>query len=118
RAMSETTETMRVAAIQMVSTPQVAQNFEHARRMIGEAAQQGARLALLPEYWPVMGMKESDKVLHAEQFDDGPIQRFMAAIAREHGIWLIGGTLPMVSPEQDKVLNTTMVYNDRGEHVI
>lgn len=119
--MSETTMSeaaTRIAAVQMVSTPQVEQNFESARRRIGEAAQQGAKLVLLPEYWPVMGMKESDKVQHAERLDDGPIQRFMSDIAREHGIWLIGGTLPMVAPEQDKVLNTTMVYNDRGEHVI
>lgn len=108
----------KIAAIQMVSTPQVEQNVETARRLIGAAAQQGAQLVLLPEYWPVMGMKESDKVLHAEQLDQGPIQRFMSEIAREHGIWLIGGTLPMVSPEQDKVLNTTMVYNAEGEHVI
>jgi len=102
----------------MVSTPEVEQNFETAQQLIGEAAQQGARLVLLPEYWPVMGMQESDKVRHAEQFGDGPIQRFMAEIAERHRIWLIGGTLPMVSPEQDKVLNTTMVYNERGEHVI
>jgi predicted amidohydrolase len=115
---SATPGATRIAAVQMVSTPQVEQNLESVRRRIGEAAQQGAELVLLPEYWPVMGMKEADKVAHAEQLDQGPIQRFMAGIAREHGIWLVGGTLPMVSPEQDKVLNTTMVYNARGEHVI
>lgn len=109
---------VKVAAVQMVSTPVVEENFAAARRMIGEAARQGAQLVLLPEYWPVMGMKESDKVAHAEQLDAGPIQEFMAGIAREHRIWLIGGTLPMVAPEADKVLNTTMVYNPDGEHVI
>lgn len=111
-------KTTRIAAVQMVSTPQVEQNFDSARRLIAEAARQGAQLVLLPEYWPVMGMKESDKLRHAEQLDDGPIQRFMAEVAREHAVWLVGGTLPMVAPEQDKVLNTTMVYDPSGEHVI
>lgn len=109
---------IRVAAVQMVSTPHVEENFAAARRMIGEAAEQGAQLVLLPEYWPVMGMHESDKIAHAEEFDTGPIQKFMANIAREHRIWLVGGTLPMVAPEANKVLNTMMVYNPDGEHVI
>lgn len=111
-------EPVKIAAVQMVSTPVVEENFATARRVITEAAQQGAELVLLPEYWPVMGMKESDKITHAERLDAGPIQAFMAGMAREHGIWLIGGTLPMVASEADKVLNTTMVYNPAGEHVI
>jgi predicted amidohydrolase len=113
-----TQETIRVAAVQMVSTPQVEQNFSAARRLIGQAVDQGAQLVLLPEYWPIMGMRESDKLAHAEQPDAGPIQGFMSDVAREHRIWLIGGTLPMAAAEADKVLNTMMVYNPDGEHVI
>ncbi|WP_292934317.1 carbon-nitrogen hydrolase family protein [Noviherbaspirillum sp.] len=112
------TDAIKVAAVQMVSTPVVEENFSAVRRLIGDAARQGAQLVLLPEYWPIMGMKESDKLAHAEQLDAGPIQKFMAEIAREHRIWLIGGTLPMVAPEADKVLNTMMVYNPQGEHVV
>lgn len=112
------TDTMKVAAVQMVSTPAVEENFAVARRLIGDAAKQGAQLVLLPEYWPIMGMTESDKIAHAESLDDGPIQQFMADIAREHSIWLIGGTLPMIAPEADKALNTMMVYNPQGEHVV
>src|SRR4051812_24756288 len=100
----------RVAAVQMVSTPDVEQNFAAARRLIAQAAGQGATLVLLPEYWPVMGMHESDKVALAEQPETGPIQSFMSGAAREHGIWLIGGTLPMAAPEPDKVMNTVLVY--------
>lgn len=109
---------MKVAAVQMVSTPVVEQNVATARRLIADAAQQGAQLVLLPEYWPIMGMQDLDKVAHAEHLDAGPIQKFMADIAREYRIWLIGGTLPMVAPEADKVLNTVMVYNPEGEHVV
>jgi deaminated glutathione amidase len=109
---------VKIAAVQMVSTPVVEENIAAARRLIADAAQQGAKLVLLPEYWPIMGMQESDKVAHAEQFDSGPIQNFMSDMAREHRLWLIGGTLPMVAPEADKVLNTMMVYNPDGEHVV
>ncbi len=116
--MSDGIRKMKVAAVQMVSKPQVEDNLSRTRELVAEAAGRGARMVLLPEYWPVMGMHDADKVGHAEQLDDGPIQQCMIEMAREHGLWLIGGTLPMVSPEQDKVLNTTMVYNDRGERVI
>lgn len=112
------TDTIRIAAVQMASTPVVEENFLSASRRIAEAAGVGAKLVLLPEYWPIMGMKESDKLAHAEDLDAGPIQDFMSRMAREHKIWLIGGTLPMVSPESDKVLNTMMVYDPDGRHVV
>jgi nitrilase len=106
-----------VAAIQMVSTPDVADNIGSARRLVAEAAATGAQLVSLPEYWPIMGMSDSDKVGHAEHPGRGPIQDFMAQAAREHGIWLIGGTLPLVSGDAGKVMNTTLVYNPEGEAV-
>jgi nitrilase len=106
-----------VAAVQMVSTPQVGDNLATVRRLVAEAAGQGARLVALPEYWPIMGMSDADKVAHAEQPGSGPIQECMAALAREHGVWLIGGTLPLVSSEAGKVLNTTMVYDPQGQPV-
>jgi predicted amidohydrolase len=55
-----------VAAIQMVSSPVVAENIETARRLLAEAARQGAQLVALPEYWPIMGRADTDKVAHAE----------------------------------------------------
>ena len=111
-------EPVKIAAVQMVSTPVVDENLTAARRLVADAAHQGARLVLLPEYWPIMGMKESDKLAHAEQGDAGPIQKCMSDMARENGVWLIGGTLPMAAQEPDKVLNTTMVYNPQGERVV
>jgi len=111
--MSKTT----VAAVQMVSSPDVGENLDTARRLLAEAASKGARLVTLPEYWPIMGMSDTDKVGHAEQPGQGPIQEFMAAQAREHGFWLIGGTLPLVSGEAGRVLNTTLVYAPDGQPV-
>jgi nitrilase len=105
-----------VAAVQMVSTPDVDENIATARRLIADAVARGATLVTLPEYWPIMGMTDTDKVAHAEQPGIGPIQDFLAGQAREHGIWLIGGTLPLVSGDEGRVLNTTLVYDPAGQH--
>ncbi|MFC7513383.1 carbon-nitrogen hydrolase family protein [Herbaspirillum sp. GCM10030257] len=113
--MTQSARSTKIAAIQMVSTPVVEENFASARRLVADAARQGAQLVLLPEYWPIMGMKDSDKLAHAEQTGAGPIQETMSELAREHKIWLVGGTLPMAAPEDGKVLNTLMVYNPDGE---
>jgi len=111
--MSKTT----VAAVQMVSSPNVDDNLATARRLLAEAAAKGAKLVTLPEYWPIMGMADTDKVAHAEQPGQGVIQEFMAAQAREHGFWLIGGTLPLASGDAGRVLNTTLVYDPQGQAV-
>ncbi|MDL2283653.1 carbon-nitrogen hydrolase family protein [Oxalobacter sp. OttesenSCG-928-P03] len=107
----------KVAAIQMISTPDVEENIVSARRLIGEAAEQGAKLVLLPEYWPSIGRNDKEKLGQAEEPGSGPIQDFMSGIAREHGIWLIGGTLSLVAPVENKVLNTTLVYDPQGKAV-
>lgn len=108
-------ESFRVAAIQTVATPLVEHNLKIAGALVHQAAGKGAQLVLLPEYWPIMGMGDSDKVDCAEQFGSGPIQAFMAHTAKQHGIWLIGGTLPLVAEEPGKVMNTTLVYRPDGQ---
>ena len=107
----------KIAAVQMVSTPVLEENLAAARRLIAQAAQQGAQLVLLPEYWPIMGMHESDKMAYAEHPEGGPIQTCMSEMARQHRIWLIGGTLPMATAEPGKVLNSSIVYDPAGEQV-
>ena len=104
-----------VAAIQMISSPSVEENLATAQRLVAQAAAGGAKLVVLPEYWAIMGQQETDKLAHAEQPGSGPIQDGMAQMARQHGIWLIGGTLPLVSEQAGKVLNTTLVYDPQGE---
>ena len=107
-----------LAAIQMVSTPSVEENCQTAQKLVGTAADAGARMVLLPEYWPVMGMKDTDKIAVAESSAGGPIQQCMSTLARQYGIWLIGGTMPMQTTEVGKIRNTTLVYNPAGEQVI
>lgn len=107
----------KVAALQFVSTPTPEENILTAQRLVAQAVQDGAQLVLLPEYWPVMGMQDTDKVRYAEQQGAGPIQFCMSELAKEHGIWLIGGTLPLISSEQGKVLNTVMIYGPDGKQL-
>jgi nitrilase len=101
----------------MISSPSVPDNIATARRLVTEAAGTGAKLVLLPEYWAIMGLNDTDKVAVAEPLGTGPIQDFMSSLARELEIWLIGGTLPLASGDPEKVVNTTLVYNPQGEHV-
>ncbi|MDE2429615.1 MAG: carbon-nitrogen hydrolase family protein [Burkholderiales bacterium] len=108
---------MKVAAIQMVSTPDLSDNMTSAKRLLQQAAEHGAKLLLLPEYWPTMGLQETDKLSIAEQPGSGPIQTFMSEMASSLKVWLIGGTLPMVSPEEGKVLNTTLVFDPEGHQI-
>ncbi|MFI4939385.1 MAG: carbon-nitrogen hydrolase family protein, partial [Burkholderiales bacterium] len=103
-----------VAAVQMVSTPVMEENIAVVRRLVAQAAAQGVQLVLLPEYWSIMGMHDTDKIGHAEHLDAGPVQALMADLARQHQVWLIGGTLPLISPEAGKVLNTMLVYDPSG----
>jgi nitrilase len=107
----------KVAAIQMISTPVIEENKATAYRLIAEAAQQGAELVLLPEYWPSIGRNDAEKLAQAEEPGAGPVQDFMSAVSRDFGIWLIGGTLSLASPVKDKVLNTTLVYDPQGKSV-
>jgi len=107
----------KVAAIQMASGPNVAANLDEAERLIEMAVEQGAKLVALPEYFPVMGMKETDKVAVCEAEGKGPIQRFLANQAKKHKIWLVGGSIPLEASVPDKVRNSCLVYDDKGKVV-
>lgn len=107
----------KVAAIQMASGPNVAGNLSEAKRLIAKAAEQGAKLVVLPEFFAIMGMDEQEKVAVREQPGSGPIQTFLADAARQHKIWLIGGSIPLAAKSPDKVLNSCLVFDDGGEQV-
>jgi len=107
----------RVAAIQMASGPSVSANLEEAARLIEEAVSQKAQLVVLPEYFCIMGMKDTDKLAVREQPGEGQIQKFLSNTAKRLGIWLVGGSVPLASSEPDKVYNSCLVYADNGEQV-
>jgi len=99
------TAKLSIAAIQMVSEPEVAPNLDAARRLVAEAAAGGASLVVLPEFFCLLGRKDTDKVDVREPAGDGPIQAFLADTARECGVWLIGGTVPIASSEPRRIRN-------------
>jgi predicted amidohydrolase len=104
---------VKVAAIQMVSVPEVAANLATAERLIIQAAEEGAEIALLPEYFCVMGRRDTDKV-DCKEAPGGPIQMYLAECARRHRITIIGGTVPMISTKVGRVLNTCPVFSPEG----
>lgn len=108
---------VRAAVIQMVSSADVDENLAAAGGLIADAAGAGAELIALPEFFVLISENERDKLNIKEAFGSGPLQEFLSEQARRHGIWLIGGTIPIESDESDRVYNTSLLFNDRGECV-
>ena len=107
---------MKIAALQMVSTPRVADNLATARRLMEQAAAQGARLVALPEYFCLMGHSDRDKLTLAEAPGQGPIQQALADAARDLQLWVVGGSLPIATQCDDgaRVYNRCCVYSPAG----
>jgi len=105
---------MKIAALQMVSTPEVARNLDAAARLIARAAAAGAQLVALPEYFCLMGRRDDDKLGIAEAPGEGPIQRFLSAQAQQHGLWIVGGTLPLRTASATRVNNSSLVFAPDG----
>jgi predicted amidohydrolase len=105
---------LRVAAVQMISGPDVAANLATAGRLIAQAAAQGAQLVALPEYFPLIGAADADRLAARERVGEGPIQDFLAGAARKHGIWLVGGSIPTWADDPAKLRNTCLVFDDAG----
>lgn len=103
-----------VAALQMVSTPTLQDNLDQAGALIEKAVKGGASLVALPEYFCFMGHSDTDKLAIKETERHGVIQEFLSGQALEHGIWVVGGTLPLACPEPERVFNTTFVYGPDG----
>ena len=106
---------MKVAAIQMNSGADVGRNLELAAQLLGDAAHSGCTLAVLPENFALMPERGRDKSRHAEQPGEGPIQDFLRQTAAQHGMWIIGGSMPLASPESERVYGACVVVDDRGE---
>lgn len=108
---------MKVAALQMVSGVSVQTNLDSAHALLAEASQAGAELAVLPEYFCLMGQRDSDKLGVRESPAAGAIQSFLANAARELGLWIVGGTLPLAASDEAHVRNTSLVFSPAGERV-
>ncbi len=108
---------VRVAAIQMTSTPEVAQNLRVAAELLARAAGGGARIAALPENFAWMGGEQEDRRPITEADGRGPIQDFLAEAARRHKFWIIGGTLPLESGRDQRDAAAALVFDETGRRV-
>ena len=108
----------RLAAIQMISGPEVGPNLIRAASLIAEAAAAGAQMVVLPEYFPIIGGSDADRLAVREVDGDGPIQAFLSAAAAQHGIWLVGGSIPLVANDPQKLRNSCLVFDPAGKPVV
>ena len=118
-------QNIRAAAVQMISSTDPDDNIDTMKRLVRQAAEQGADWVLLPEYWPLMGCKDTDKLAFAEplvggNFSETRSARFQTTLsetAAECGVVLFGGTIPLQSPDAGKVMNTMLVYDRDGTQI-
>ena len=126
-------QNIRAAAVQMISSTNPDANIDTMKRLVRQAAEQGADWVLLPEYWPLMGRKDTDKLAFAEplvsggfsetryaRFGETRYARFQTTLsetAAECGVVLFGGTIPLQSPDAGKVMNTMLVYDRDGRQI-
>ncbi len=115
--MSTLQDNFRVAAIQTVASTALDTNLKQAEELIAQAASAGAQLIVLPEYFCLMGQHDQDKVALREAIGSGPIQEFFQAQAQQHGIWLVGGTLPLESPDSGRIYNSSLVFDPQGKQI-
>ncbi len=109
-----TPQNCRIAALQMVSGPRVGDNLRAAARLVAEAVDQGAQLLVLPEYFPIIGNVDADRVGAREDFGRGPVQDWLAETSARHGVWIVAGSLPLTAATPDKMRNATLVYDSLG----
>lgn len=105
---------IKVTAIQMVSGCQVEKNLNKASKLIAKAAEQQAKLVVLPEYFGFMGMHDTDKIRLRETPGTGQMQDALSDMAKQHNIWLIGGSVPLISPDEDRVFSSLLLYGPDG----
>ncbi|MCF8197633.1 MAG: carbon-nitrogen hydrolase family protein [Sulfuritalea sp.] len=114
---SEQLVACKIAAIQMISGPDVAPNLATAGRLIAEAAGVGAQLVVLPEYFPLIGATDTDRLAAREVDGAGPMQDFLAETAARHGLWLVGGSIPLMADDPGKLRNSCLVFDPQGKRV-
>src|SRR3990167_8619187 len=107
----------KIAAIQMCSSNIVDENLEIASRLIEKAVYHGVELIVLPEMFPIIGKKDTDKVVVKEEYGSGKIQSFLSKQAAQWGVWIVGGTIPISCENKQKIRNACLVYDNQGRNV-
>lgn len=111
------TELIRLASVQMVSTPRVQDNVLALDRLVRGAAADGAQLVVVPEFFPMIGATDEARLAIRELPGDGPLQELLSGLAKALGIWLIGGSIPMAGSDPSRALNSTLVFDPEGKQI-
>lgn len=106
---------MRIAACQMVSGTSVERNLQSALTLIRSAAESGAELVVLPEYFAYLPKWDKDMLEVAEAYGDGPVQKAMSEAARQFQLWLVAGTIILKADDENHYIDACLVYNPNGE---
>lgn len=105
---------IRIAAIQMSSGADVLHNLARIDKLLVEARSRGVAMAFLPENLAIMGERDEDKLVHAEKPGSGPIQEFLASAAQRLNLWIVAGSIPLLSPDPGKCFGASMVFEPAG----
>ncbi|KTC94098.1 carbon-nitrogen hydrolase family protein [Legionella erythra] len=103
----------KVAVVQMRSSASVQDNLEQVGKMLAKAHDEEVDLLVLPENFAFMGMKETDKLTIAEKYGEGEIQQAVSALAKQYGVWVVAGTIP-IKGLRDRVRSASLVFDDHG----
>ncbi len=112
-----TEKSIKLAAVQMATGPNVSANLLETERLVAEAAESGAGLVVLPENFAFMGKRDQDQLALRENDGEGPLQDFLSQMAKKYGVWLVGGTIPLFAKDASKVRAACLLYDDTGMRV-
>lgn len=107
----------KVAAVQMATGPNVSANLFEAERLVREAADSGAGMVVLPENFAFMGKRGEDQLGLREEEGNGPLQTFLARVAEQCGVWLVGGTIPLAANDRGRIRSACLVFDEQGRRV-
>lgn len=107
----------KLAAVQMASGPNITANLLETERLIQQASEAGAGLVVLPESFAFKGRRDHDQLALREEPGNGPLQAFLARVAVKYGVWLVGGTVPLVAEDPNRLRAACLVVDDRGQVV-
>lgn len=107
----------KVAAIQLVSTADIERNLAAAARWIERAAASGAKLVVLPEAFALFISNEQQQLGASEAGPGARVRPFLAEQAARHGVWLVGGTIPLLEPGSQRPRAACLLFDDSGREV-
>lgn len=103
----------QISVIQWTSGSEPTENLEQLRRLVHLLPKERPQLLVLPEVFATFGAGEKRQQERAEKPGDGPIQSAVAEIAREHGLWIVAGTIPLQAGE--RYAAASILFDDSGQ---